>query len=84
MKSDAQPTSYTPTGLAFNDGSTLDADVIVFATGFEGNMRHMAEKIIGPEVANQLDDFWQVDAEGEVLGAWKPIGRKSPLSSFNS
>ncbi|KAL9109087.1 MAG: hypothetical protein Q9227_006178 [Pyrenula ochraceoflavens] len=76
MKSNAPPTHYTSNGLAFSDGTELPADLIVFATGFEGNMRRMAAAIVGDEVAEQLDDWWCVDAEGELRGAWKPIGRK--------
>ena len=33
LKSDGPIASFTPTGLRFEDGSTLDADVILFATG---------------------------------------------------
>ena len=73
MKSDAAIAGFTPTGLEFANGSKLDADVIIYATGFEGNMRSVTEKIVGSKVAEQLEDFWQVDAEGELLGVWKPM-----------
>jgi cation diffusion facilitator CzcD-associated flavoprotein CzcO len=76
IKSDAAPVQYTKNGLRFNDGSELEADVIIFCTGFEGNMRLMVEKIVGDEIAEKLEDFWHVDKEGELLGAWKPIGRE--------
>lgn len=33
LKSDGPIKKFTPTGLLFEDGSTLDADVVVFATG---------------------------------------------------
>ena len=33
LKNDAQIARFTPTGLEFEDGGTLDADVVVFATG---------------------------------------------------
>jgi hypothetical protein len=77
VKGDAPLTGFTETGLTFGDGSTLDADVIVFATGFEGNMRLAAADLVGPEVGDKLDDWWGVDSEGELRGGWKPIGRKS-------
>lgn len=76
MKSDSLPVRYTPDGLEFDDGSQLKADVIVFATGFKGNMRYMAEEIFGPEIAEQMGDFWTLDKEGELKGAFKPCGRK--------
>ena len=76
MKSDALPTHYTPDGLAFDDGSEIKADVVVFTTGFVGNLRDMVGAIVGPEIHAQLEDFCGVDREGEILGAWKPTGRK--------
>lgn len=77
MKSDSALTGFTESGLVFADGSTLDADVVVFATGFEGNMRLAARDLVDEDVADKLEDWWGVDEEGELRGAWKPIGRKS-------
>ncbi|OAG42985.1 hypothetical protein AYO21_02936 [Fonsecaea monophora] len=74
VKSGSSPTHYTATGLAFDDGTELEADVIVFTTGFVGNLRQIAGQIVGPEIADQLDDFWRVDAEGELRGAFKYAG----------
>jgi hypothetical protein len=34
LKNDAQISHFTEKGLEFEDGSTLDADVVVFATGW--------------------------------------------------
>lgn len=78
MKSDALPTHYTPDGLVFDDGTELKADVIVFTTGFVGNLRDMVGSIVGSEIQEQLEDFCGVDAEGEILGGWKPTGRMLP------
>jgi hypothetical protein len=79
VKSGSVPIQYTTNGLAFDDGSELKADVIVFTTGFVQNMRQIAGQIVGPEVADQLSDFWGVDAEGELRGAFKYAGRKYPM-----
>ncbi|CAL5871166.1 uncharacterized protein PFLUO_LOCUS5413 [Penicillium psychrofluorescens] len=73
MKSKVIPIAYTPTGLELSDGSQLDADVIVFCTGFEGNMRTTAASIVGDDIADRLEDFFGVDEEGEIRGAWKPM-----------
>jgi hypothetical protein len=62
--------------LAFSDGSELEADVVIFCTGFEGNMRLMVAEIVGEEGADKPEDYWLLDKEGEVRGAWKPIGRE--------
>lgn len=76
MKSKVIPIAYTPTGLELSDGSQLDADVIVFCTGFEGNMRTTAASIVGDDIADRLEDFFGVDEEGEIRGAWKPMNCK--------
>jgi hypothetical protein len=76
VKSDALPTAYTETGLEFGDGSQLDADVVVFATGYKSDLRESARRIIGDEVAENLEEFWQCDREGETRGAWRDTGRE--------
>lgn len=67
---------YTPTGLKFTDGSTLDADVIVWATGFQTNIRQVAEKIVGPKVGALLEDYPRWNEEGEIPGFYRPQKRK--------
>jgi hypothetical protein len=77
MKSNTIPTHFTPTGLAFSDGTEIQADVIVFCTGFTGNMRTDVAKIFGEDVAESVRDFWGLDEEGELKGAFRETGRKS-------
>lgn len=72
IESGAQLTGFSKHGLEFSDGSSLDADVVVFATGFEGNMRVMAAQLL-EEALEKTDDFYRFDADGEVIGAWKPM-----------
>lgn len=79
MKSDALAIGYYEDGLVFDDGSKLGADVIVFATGFEGNMKVMIRDLFSDDVAAQLDDFWGLDEEGEIRGAFRPSGRECIL-----
>ncbi|KAF4534147.1 Flavin-containing monooxygenase [Lasiodiplodia theobromae] len=70
--------SFTEKGLRFPDGSELEADVIVYATGFVGNVRYAATEIVGKEIGARLDDFWGVDKEGELRGISKPmVGQKN-------
>jgi len=75
VKSDSLPVKYTETGLLFADGSHIPADVIVFATGFSGNLRDTVEELFGPEVAIRGGTFWGLDDEGELKGAFKPLDR---------
>ena len=66
---------YTSNGLAYSDGTELPADLIVFSTGFTGDLREGIAPIVGQEIAKQLEDYWYLDQEGELLGAFKPSGR---------
>ena len=76
MKSDALPIAFTESGLAFSDGTEIKADVVVFATGFVGNMRLHVERLFGEEVGEKAGDCFGVNEEGEILGAFKPLPRK--------
>ena len=66
--------------VVFDDGSTLPADLVVFATGY-GNMNQWAAKLISPEVAERVGPVWGVGSntkgdpgpwEGELRNMWKP------------
>ncbi|KIW34504.1 uncharacterized protein PV07_01280 [Cladophialophora immunda] len=71
MQSNALPTHFTRTGLAFSDGSEIPVSVVIFCTGFVGNMRTDVARIFGKEVASRADDFWGLDSEGELKGVFK-------------
>ncbi|KAL8940157.1 MAG: hypothetical protein Q9216_002975 [Gyalolechia sp. 2 TL-2023] len=60
-------------GLLLEDGSEVEADEIVFATGYQ-NMRESARKIFGREVAERVGDVWGFDEEGETRGMWRRSG----------
>jgi hypothetical protein len=62
-----------PTGLKFADGSVLEADEIVFATGYD-NMRTIAKGILGPELPDKVGDIWGWDEEGEMRTIWTSSG----------
>lgn len=67
--------AYTENGLRFSDGTEIKADVIVFATGFLGNLRQHVEELLGKEVADRAGDCFGLNEEGEILGAFKPVNR---------
>jgi hypothetical protein len=48
--------------------------LIVFATGFSGNIRQTVADTLGEDIADQVEDFWGLNKEGELLGAFKPSG----------
>lgn len=76
VKSGVSPTSFTETGLRLSDDSSIDTDVIVWATGFKSNTRQEVQDYFGESVAEQVEDYWGIDSEGEIRGAFKPCGRK--------
>lgn len=59
--------------LVFDDGSELEADEVVFATGFQ-RMRSSVRKILGDEVADRVCDVWGFDEQGEIRGMWRKSG----------
>ena len=62
-----------PHSITFTDGEELEADEIVFATGY-GNMRETTRKIFGDEVADRVTDVWGFDEEGEIRTMWRRTG----------
>lgn len=81
MKSDARITHFATTGLGFDDGTEVQADVVVFCTGFIGDAKADVVRIFGKDVASKVSDYWGFDEEGELRGAYKPTGRKSTVFS---
>jgi cation diffusion facilitator CzcD-associated flavoprotein CzcO len=62
-----------PHGLKFADGSELEADEIIFATGYQ-NMRSEARSIFGDELADRVKNVWGFDEEGEFRTMWRDSG----------
>jgi hypothetical protein len=62
-----------PQGLRFADGSELEADEIIFATGYQ-NMRTQTRTIFGDEVADKVGDVWGFNEEGEMRTIWQQSG----------
>ncbi|KAF7557274.1 hypothetical protein G7Z17_g775 [Cylindrodendrum hubeiense] len=62
-----------PHGLKFADGSELEADEIVLATGYQ-NMRTQTRTIFGDEVADAVGDIWGFNNEGEMRMIWQRSG----------
>jgi hypothetical protein len=70
--------SYTEDGLIFEDGTHLPADVVIYATGFTGNLRDSVREYFGEEIYAQVEDYWGINQEGELKGAYVPTGRMFP------
>lgn len=62
-----------PHGLRFADGVELEADEIVFATGYQ-NMRTQTRLLFGADVADKVSDVWGFNSEGEIRTIWQRSG----------
>lgn len=83
VKSDSPIERFTNSGLLFKNGSQLEADVIVFATGFTRNYAKQIESIVGESVASRIGSFWSLDEEGEQLNVMKPAGMSSVCHGYD-
>ncbi|KAJ7292438.1 hypothetical protein C8J57DRAFT_1265861 [Mycena rebaudengoi] len=73
LKSDSPLLAFTETGLKFEDGSELPADVVLFATGL-GDVRNIVRKVCGDAIGDACKRILGLDAEGEVYGVWRDVG----------
>lgn len=75
VKQGVEVDEVLPNGLRFSDGEILEADEIVFATGYL-NMRTQCRKIFGDRVAEKVKDVWGFDEEGEIRTMWRNSGHR--------
>lgn len=68
-------TELTETGAKFADGRAVDADVVVYATGF-GDFKLALKKLFGDDVAAQTGPVWGINNEGEINGVWRGSGHR--------
>ncbi|KAG6374832.1 FAD/NAD(P)-binding domain-containing protein [Boletus reticuloceps] len=75
LKSDGPIKKFTPNGLLFEDGSTLDADVVVFATGYGDSRNASFDLIKNTDLHDKVRQIWGMDDEGEICGSYREIGK---------
>lgn len=56
---------FTSDSVVLKDGTRLNADIVVLATGYD-NMRTTVRKVMGSKVADRCNDVWNLDDEGEL------------------
>ena len=61
---------FGPQGAMMKDGSVKPADLIVLATGYEGQAA-AARRILG-DAGERIGPVWGFDEEGELHGMWRP------------
>lgn len=65
---------FGPDGAVMRDGSIRQADLIVLATGYEGQAA-AARRVLGDAVGDRIGRVWGFDADGELHGMWRPTGQ---------
>lgn len=73
IRSGVEVERFRAKGLELTDGSALDADIVVLATGYKG-MIDTARRLLGDEVADSCGPVWGLDEEGELRGVWRRSG----------
>ena len=63
----------TETGIRFTDGSEIEADIIVLATGYT-DLRETTRAFFGDAVADRVRPSWGLDEEGELGCLWRESG----------
>ncbi|KAF8510816.1 hypothetical protein BU17DRAFT_55151 [Hysterangium stoloniferum] len=65
--------TFTTDSLVFEDGSTLKADVVVFATGL-GDARVAAAHLLEEKLVSKIGPIWGLNEEGELNGLFRNCG----------
>ncbi len=65
----------TSEGLLMCDGTTLPADVVVLATGYQ-NMQEGVRRLLGDEVAERVGPIWGFDDNQAMRNMWQRTAQK--------
>lgn len=85
LKSGFEVVDFTESSVVFNDGSELEADLVVLATGYQ-SMNGWAAELISQEVADKVGKCWGLGSdtkkdpgpwEGELRNMWKPTQQEN-------
>ncbi|KAI6105040.1 FAD/NAD(P)-binding domain-containing protein [Pisolithus croceorrhizus] len=80
LKSNGSIARFTPHGLLFGDGSTLDAEVVIFATGFAGG-RTAYLRLLPNYLHDAVQPIWGLDDEGELHSVAREVGGRGPQAA---
>ncbi|OAG39819.1 hypothetical protein AYO21_05884 [Fonsecaea monophora] len=60
-------------GIVLADGTKVDADLVILATGYQRNVLTV-EELMGKKVAERVGDLGFLNDEQERIGWWRPTG----------
>jgi cation diffusion facilitator CzcD-associated flavoprotein CzcO len=61
---------FTADGLLMSDGTLIEADLVVLATGYE-NQQELVRRLLGDQVADKIGPIWGFDEQGFMRNMWK-------------
>lgn len=73
LKNDSNISRFTENGIEFENGTTLPADIVILATGYESSMV-LVRNLVNEDVADRLKPLWALDEEGEVNSVSRDCG----------
>lgn len=85
LKSGVDIARITEHSVVLSDGTELEADLIVYATGY-GSMNGWVERLVSPEMAAKVGKCWGLGSdttkdpgpwEGELRNMWKPTQQEA-------
>ena len=63
-----------PSEVVFSDGTSLHADIIVLATGYQP-LQEGVRALFGDEVADRVGPIWDIGADGELCAMYARTGQ---------
>lgn len=66
---------FTGSGVDLDDGTTLEADMVILATGYQNRKVEVAEQF-GADVAERVGEIARWDEEGEWSTMWGQTGQR--------
>ncbi|KAL5528610.1 hypothetical protein ACEPAF_7746 [Sanghuangporus sanghuang] len=73
VKAETDIGRLTEKSVVFSDGSELEIDGIVYATGYR-SVRDTYKRILGEKFVDGTPEVWDLDEEGETRGVYRPAG----------
>ncbi|KAJ7683420.1 FAD/NAD-P-binding domain-containing protein [Mycena rosella] len=73
VKQGVEAARFTEDSLVFTDGSSLPADVVIYATSYQ-SIRDNMRTLFSDRVIDQTSPLWGIDGEGEVRGCYRASG----------
>ena len=74
VKSGAKIRRFIGNGLELESGEILDADVVVFSTGYQRDPRIQAATVVGHQIARSMKIPRGLDEDGELDRNSLPVG----------